>query len=68
MNYAKINLFDIANGEGIRVSLFVSGCNFHCKDCFNPEAWDCEYGKDFSKKEEEIILNRLKDENCFFYC
>ena len=62
MNYAKINLFDIANGEGIRVSLFVSGCNFHCKDCFNPEAWDCEYGKDFSKKEEEIVLNRLKDE------
>ena len=62
MNYAKINLFDIANGEGIRVSLFVSGCNFHCKDCFNPEAWDCGYGKDFSKKEEEIILNRLKDE------
>ena len=45
MKYAKINLFDIANGEGIRVSLFVTGCKFHCKGCFNQEAQDFSYGK-----------------------
>ena len=60
MNYQKINAFDIANGEGIRVSLFVSGCKFHCKGCFNPQAWDLYSGYLYTEKEEELILNRLK--------
>lgn len=62
MKYAKINLFDIANGEGIRVSLFVTGCKFHCKGCFNQEAQDFAYGKEFTSESAELILNRLKDE------
>lgn len=62
MKYAKINLFDIANGEGIRVSLFVTGCKFHCKGCFNQDAQDFSYGKDFTSESAELILNRLKDE------
>jgi len=44
MNYAEIKSHDIANGPGVRVSLFVSGCEHHCKDCFNREAWDFGYG------------------------
>ncbi|MBR5588672.1 MAG: 4Fe-4S cluster-binding domain-containing protein, partial [Phascolarctobacterium sp.] len=44
MNYATIKKIDVANGPGIRVSLFVSGCTHHCKGCFNPEAWDFHYG------------------------
>lgn len=60
MNYQKINLFDIANGLGIRVSLFVSGCNFHCKGCFNSQAWDFNSGAPFTEKEEDLIIDRLK--------
>ncbi len=45
MNYGEIKNFDIANGEGVRVSLFVSGCTHHCKNCFNKETWDFNYGK-----------------------
>lgn len=63
MNYAKINLFDIANGKGIRVSLFVSGCYFNCPGCFNKEAQDFKYGKEFGYKEVKLILDRLKDDN-----
>lgn len=48
MNYAKINTHDVANGPGIRVSLFVSGCEHYCKGCFNQEAWDFGYGKEFN--------------------
>ena len=48
MNYASIRNNDIANGEGVRVSLFVSGCDFHCPGCFNPEAQDFEYGREFN--------------------
>lgn len=48
MNYATIKPNDIANGEGVRVSLFVSGCNIHCEDCFNKEAWDFDYGQEFT--------------------
>lgn len=48
MNYAKIKHFDIANGEGVRMSLFVSGCKFHCKDCFNQETWDYKYGEPYT--------------------
>lgn len=47
MRYGRINKTDIANGPGVRVSLFVSGCRNHCKGCFNPETWDFNYGKVF---------------------
>ena len=50
MHYAGIKKYDIANGEGIRVSLFVSGCPHHCKNCFNPEAWDYNYGEEFTER------------------
>lgn len=61
MNYAKINKCDIANGEGIRVSLFVSGCRNRCKGCFQPETWDFNYGSPFTEKEEEIILSAMNN-------
>lgn len=60
MNYAKIKKCDVANGTGVRVSLFVSGCTHHCKNCFNKEAWDFNYGQEFTKKEEDMILEDLK--------
>ncbi|MCI8347228.1 MAG: anaerobic ribonucleoside-triphosphate reductase activating protein [Bacilli bacterium] len=60
MHYAEIKNFDIANGEGIRVSLFVSGCPHHCRGCFNQEAWDENYGNKFGEKEENEILELLK--------
>lgn len=59
MNYADIKRVDIANGEGVRVSLFVSGCNHHCKGCFNRCAWDFEYGNKFTEKEVETVMNYL---------
>ena len=49
MNYATIKKFDIANGPGVRVSLFVSGCRHKCKNCFNSEAWDFSYGQEFTE-------------------
>ena len=49
MNYATIKNCDIANGPGVRVSLFVSGCTHHCKGCFNQEAWDFHFGKPFTQ-------------------
>ena len=60
MNYAKIKNCDVANGPGVRVSLFVSGCNHHCKNCFNHEAWDFNYGDEFTNKQEEEIIEDLK--------
>ncbi len=59
MYYAKINKCDVANGEGIRVSLFVSGCRNRCKGCFQPETWDFTYGKPFDTSAEEEILSAL---------
>lgn len=59
MNYANIKYNDIANGEGVRTSLFVSGCTHHCKNCFNPETWDFSYGNVFTKDIEDQILNSL---------
>ena len=59
MNYAALKKFDIANGPGVRVSLFVSGCRHHCKNCFNREAWDFDYGKPFTADTEEEILKEL---------
>lgn len=62
MNYAALKKFDIANGPGVRVSLFVSGCRHHCKNCFNREAWDFDFGKPFTKETEEEILAELGKE------
>lgn len=62
MHYGNIKLNDIANGEGIRVSLFVSGCTNHCKECFNPETWNFEYGKPFTEETEQFILDNLKSD------
>lgn len=59
MNYADIKVADVANGEGVRVSLFVSGCNHHCKGCFNPQAWSFDYGNKFTEEEEEKIMKQL---------
>lgn len=59
MNYGKINPNDIANGLGVRVTLFVSGCTHHCKNCFNSETWDFGYGKPFTKETEDEILAHL---------
>jgi anaerobic ribonucleoside-triphosphate reductase activating protein len=54
MNYAKIKPVDVANGEGVRVSVFVSGCSHHCKGCFNSELWDYGAGEEFTS---EVIMN-----------
>ena len=60
MNYGEIKKCDIANGEGVRVSLFVSGCTHHCRGCFNPETWDFGFGQPFTEKAEEEILLALE--------
>lgn len=60
MNYGRIKTFDISNGEGIRVSLFVSGCRNHCKNCFNPETWDFKYGTKFTSSTIHYILDKLR--------
>lgn len=59
MNYAEIKKTDIANGEGVRVSLFVSGCRRRCKNCFNQIAWDFDYGNPFTEEVEEEIISAL---------
>ncbi|MBQ7368475.1 MAG: anaerobic ribonucleoside-triphosphate reductase activating protein [Clostridia bacterium] len=61
MNYATIKWTDIANGEGVRISLFVSGCTHHCKNCFNEVAWDFAYGEPFTKQVADKILAELKE-------
>ena len=59
MNYADIKQYDIANGPGVRVSLFVSGCTHRCKNCFNKEAWDFSYGAPFTEETQELLLSYL---------
>ena len=59
MNYATIKNCDIANGPGVRVSLFVSGCTHRCKGCFNEVAWDFHYGQPFTQQTVDAILNML---------
>lgn len=59
MNYATIKKNDIANGTGVRVSLFVSGCRHHCKNCFNREAWDFQYGFPYTAAVEQEILDAI---------
>lgn len=56
MNYADIKKVDVANGPGVRVSLFVSGCTHRCEECFNPETWDFSFGAPFGEAETEQIL------------
>ena len=60
MNYATIKPFDVANGPGVRVSLFVSGCTHHCKNCFNSEAWDFNYGEKYTEEQTQKILDALQ--------
>lgn len=60
MNYATIKNCDIANGPGVRVSLFVSGCTHKCKGCFNEVAWDFQYGEPFTQQTVDTILQMMK--------
>ena len=60
MYYADIKKWDVANGPGVRVSLFVSGCTHRCKGCFNEEAWDFHYGNPFTKETEDEILKEME--------
>ncbi len=59
MNYGEIKNYDIANGLGVRVTLFVSGCTHHCKGCFNPMTWDFGYGQPFTEDTENQLLEML---------
>lgn len=63
MNFATIKPVDIANGEGVRVSLFVSGCRHGCKNCFNPEAWSFTYGNPFNQQTIDSLLQALKPDH-----
>ena len=60
MNYCEIKKTDIANGPGVRVSLFVSGCRNHCPGCFQPETWDFGYGQPFTAKTEDMLIEALR--------
>lgn len=59
MNYANIVDCDLANGTGVRVSVFVCGCTHHCKGCFNPEAWDFNFGSEFTEETQRHIISLL---------
>lgn len=60
MNYGNIKFVDSSNGDGVRVSLFVSGCENHCKGCFSPMTWDYEYGEKFTPIQENEIIEACK--------
>ena len=60
MNYGEIKNCDIANGTGVRISLFVSGCTNHCKNCFQPQTWDFNFGKPFTNDTEDKIIKMLE--------
>lgn len=60
MNYLSLNKCDVANGPGVRVSLFTSGCCHHCKGCHNPESWDPNTGTKFTKEVEDEIIDVLR--------
>lgn len=84
MRYSKIREMDVSNGEGLGISLFVQGCHFHCRGCFNPETWDFNGGKEWNKQVEQQFLhlaskpyiNRISilggeplcDENVLYVC
>ena len=61
MNYAKINQCDIANGEGVRVTLFVCGCRNRCPGCFQPETWDFDYGSAFTETVAEELFSAMEN-------
>ena len=63
MNYAQIRPFDVANGEGIRVTIFLTGCNFNCKGCFNKEYQDFNHGKVWKEETTREVITYLKNEN-----
>ena len=60
MNYGEIKNCDIANGTGVRVSIFVSGCRNHCENCFQPQTWDFEYGTPYTEETEKEIISMLE--------
>lgn len=60
MRYGAIKKRDIANGIGVRVVLFVSGCTHHCKGCFQPETWNFEYGQDYTQTTEDELIEALR--------
>lgn len=60
MNYSAIKTYDVANGPGVRVSLFVSGCRRHCKGCFQPETWDFDFGSPYTQAVEDELIENLK--------
>ena len=60
MNYGEIKYYDIANGIGVRTSLFVSGCRNRCEDCFNRETWAFDFGKPYTEETENAIIESLK--------
>lgn len=60
MNYARIKKYDIANGPGVRASLYVSGCTHGCEGCFNEEAWDFNYGNKWTKEVEDDLIKHLQ--------
>jgi anaerobic ribonucleoside-triphosphate reductase activating protein len=61
MNYADIKKMDLLNGAGIRLSLFVSGCHFHCQGCFNAKAWNSNFGEPYTQETEDQIISDLKN-------
>ena len=63
MNYGQIRQYDIANGPGIRTSIFVTGCSLNCKNCFNKDYQNPNFGKTWTEQEDEIIISYLNDPN-----
>ena len=59
MHVGEVMTADVANGEGMRVSVFVSGCRNHCKGCFQPQTWDFNYGREYSPEREQFIIDEL---------
>ena len=60
MRYAQIRKMDISNGEGIGIALFTQGCPYHCKNCFNPETWNFDKGKEWTQKTEDLIIKLME--------
>ena len=67
MRYSKIREMDVSNGEGLGVSLFVQGCHFHCRGCFNPETWDFSGGKEWTNEIKNKFLAWALPRPLFFY-
>ena len=63
MHYGNIKNYDIADGEGVRVTLFCSGCTNRCEGCFQPETWDFCYGKEYTKETEDQLIQMLTNPN-----